>query len=128
MAKLRGAHARQRQAFGKTLGEHEGVGFMLADNEMDLQSARLNIWHTAWVLDQGGKGNIESSIAKVTCSEAVWRVVDRCVQILGGRGVTGESIVMRIFKDIRAFRIYDGPSEVHRWSIAKKILGSQHTG
>lgn len=122
------AYARQRQAFGKTLGEHEGVGFMLADNEMDLQSARLNIWHTAWVLDQGSKGNIESSIAKVTCSEAVWRVVDRCVQILGGRGVTGESIVMRIFKDIRAFRIYDGPSEVHRWSIAKKILGSQHAG
>lgn len=119
------AYARQRQAFGKPLGEHEGVGFMLADNEMDLHSARLNIWHTAWLLDLGSRGNIESSIAKVICSEAVWRVVDRCVQILGGRGVTGESIVMRIFKDIRAFRIYDGPSEVHRWSIAKKIVSRQ---
>lgn len=118
------AYARQRQAFGKPLGEHEGVGFMLADNEMDLQTARLNIWHTAWLLDQGSKGNIESSMAKVICSEAEWRVVDRCVQILGGRGVTGESIVMRIFKDMRAFRIYDGPSEVHRWSVAKKITGS----
>jgi acyl-CoA dehydrogenase len=117
------AYARERQAFGKPLGEHEGVGFMLADNEIDLHSARLNIWHTAWVLDQGGRGNIESSMAKVACSEAEWRVVDRCVQILGGRGVTGESIVMRIFKDMRAFRIYDGPSEVHRWSIAKKITG-----
>jgi acyl-CoA dehydrogenase len=97
---------------------------MLADNEIDLHTARLNIWHTAWLLDQGGRGNIESSMAKVACSEAEWRVVDRCVQILGGRGVTGESIVMRIFKDMRAFRIYDGPSEVHRWSIAKKIVGS----
>lgn len=118
------AYARQRQAFGKPLGEHEGVGFMLADNEIDLQSARLHIWHTAWLLDQGSKGNFESSMAKVACSEAEWRVVDRCVQILGGRGVTGESIVMRIFKDMRAFRIYDGPSEVHRWSMAKKIIGA----
>jgi acyl-CoA dehydrogenase len=118
------AYARERQAFGKPLGEHEGVGFMLADNEIDLHTARLNIWHTAWLLDQGSKGNIESSMTKVACSEAEWRVVDRCVQILGGRGVTGESIVMRIFKDMRAFRIYDGPSEVHRWSIAKKIVGA----
>ncbi|WP_428310534.1 acyl-CoA dehydrogenase family protein [Hydrocarboniphaga sp.] len=116
------AYARKRQAFGKTLGEHEGVGFMLADNEMDLHGARLSIWHTAWMLDQGSRGNIESSISKVAVSEAVWRVVDRCVQILGGQGVTDETIVMRIFKDVRAFRIYDGPSEVHRWSIAKKLL------
>ncbi|CAN7247076.1 acyl-CoA dehydrogenase family protein [Pseudoduganella sp. LjRoot289] len=119
------AYARERQAFGKALGEHEGVGFMLADNEIDLLNARLHIWHTAWLLDQGGRGNIESSMAKVACSEAQWRVVDRCVQILGGRGVTGESIVMRIFKDMRAFRIYDGPSEVHRWSIAKKLMAPQ---
>lgn len=116
------AYARKRHAFGKPLGEHEGVGFQLADNEMELHSARLNIWHTAWVLDQGGKGNLESSMTKVIVSEAVWRVVDRCVQVLGGQGVTGETIVMRIFKDIRAFRIYDGPSEVHRWSIARKLV------
>ncbi|MGQ0502073.1 MAG: acyl-CoA dehydrogenase family protein [Panacagrimonas sp.] len=116
-------YARRRQAFGKPLGEHEGVGFQLADNEIDLHSARLSIWHTAWVLDQGGRGNLESSMTKVMVSEAVWRVVDRCVQVLGGQGVTGETIVMRIFKDIRGFRIYDGPSEVHRWSIAKKLLG-----
>src|SRR5438874_6238174 len=115
-------YARRRQAFGKTLGQHEGVGFMLADNDMDLQTARLHIWHTAWLLDQGQKANFESSRAKVVCSEAQWRVVDRCVQILGGQGVTDETIVMRIFSDMRAFRIYDGPSEVHRWSMARKIV------
>ena len=118
------AYARKRTAFGKPLGEHEGVGFQLADNEMDLHSARLSIWHTAWVLDQGSKGNVESSMTKVMVSEAVWRVVDRCVQVLGGQGVTSETIVMRIFKDIRSFRIYDGPSEVHRWSIARKLMGT----
>lgn len=114
-------YAKKRQAFGQSLIEHEGVGFMLADNEMDLHISRLAIWHCAWVLDQGDKGRHESSVAKVLCSEAEWRVVDRSVQILGAAGVSDESIVARIFKDMRAFRIYDGPSEVHRWSIAKTI-------
>jgi acyl-CoA dehydrogenase len=122
------AYARTRQAFGKALGEHEGVGFMLADNDMDLQTARLHIWHTAWMLDQGHKCNFESSRAKVISSEALWRTVDRSVQILGGQGVTGETIVMRIFMDMRAFRIYDGPSEVHRWSMARKLLHVPSTG
>lgn len=117
-------YARKREAFGKPLGEHEGVGYMLADNDIDIQTARLHILHTAWLLDQGHKANFESSRAKVACSEAEWRVVDRCVQILGGQGVTAETIVMRIFMDMRAFRIYDGPSEVHRWSMARKILSA----
>lgn len=116
------AYVRKRQAFGKPLAEHEGVGFMLADNDMDLHTARLHIWHTAWLLDQGEKCNFESSRAKVVCSEAQWRVVDRSVQMLGGSGVTSESPVMRIFTDMRAFRIYDGPSEVHRWSMARKLV------
>ena len=115
-------YARWRHAFGKPLGSHEGVGFMLADNEMDIHSARLAIWHTAWVLDQGQLAIHDSSMSKVLVSEACWRVVDRCVQILGGRGVTREAVVAKIFADMRAFRIYDGPSEVHRWSIAKRVI------
>ena len=115
-------YARRRTAFGKPLAEHEGVGFMLADNDIDLHTSRLLIWHTAWLLDRGEKGGFESSRAKVACSEAEWRVVDRCVQILGGQGVTAETPVMRIFTDMRAFRIYDGPNEVHRWSMARKLV------
>ena len=115
-------YARRRHAFGKPIGEHEGVGFMLADNDMDLHVARLAIWHCAWVLDRGELALHESSRAKVIVSEATWRVVDRCVQVLGGQGVTDETVVARIFADLRAFRIYDGPSEVHRFSIAKRIL------
>jgi len=119
------AYAKRRQAFGKTLGEHEGVGFMIADNDMDLHTSRLHIWDTALLLDRGERGNFESSRAKVICSEAEWRVVDRCVQILGGQGVTGETQLMKIFKDMRGFRIYDGPSEVHRWSMARKLIGNK---
>ncbi len=115
-------YARRRTAFGKPLGEHEGVGFMLADNEMDLHTSRLVIWHAAWVLDRGERGRHESSMAKVTCSEAIWRVVDRSMQILGGLGITDDTIVAKIFREVRPFRIYDGPSEVHRWSIAQRVL------
>jgi acyl-CoA dehydrogenase len=115
-------YARRRTAFGKPLGEHEGVGFMLADNELDMHTSRLAIWHAAWVLDQGGRGRHESSMAKVICSEAICRVVDRSMQILGGLGVTDDTIVARLYREVRPFRIYDGPSEVHRWSIAQRIL------
>jgi alkylation response protein AidB-like acyl-CoA dehydrogenase len=115
-------YARRREVFGQVLGAHEGVGFMLADNEMDIRMSRLAIWQTAWVLDQGRSGGTESSMAKVICSEAIWRVVDRSVQTLGGQGVTGETLVERIFREVRGFRIYDGPSEVHRWSIARRVM------
>ena len=115
-------YAQQRESFGRKLLAHQGVGFPLADNEMDMHTTRLTIQHCAWVLDQGDQGNVESSMAKVISSEAIWRVIDRSVQVLGGRGVTSESIVERIFRDARAFRIYDGPNEVHRMSLAKQIL------
>ena len=121
-------YARKRQAFGKRLGEHEGIGFFLADNVMDLHQARLVIWHTAWVLDQGGKARKESSMAKVICSEAIWRVVDRSLQTLGGLGITSDVIVSRIMREARAFRIYDGPSEVHRWSLSRTALKQEARG
>jgi len=115
-------YARTREAFGKPIGQHEGVGFSLADNLTQMQLSRLMIWHTAWVLDQGDQARTESSMAKLYCSEALGEVVDRCVQILGGTGITGRTIVKQTYEDIRAFRIYDGPSEVHRWSLARTVL------
>jgi acyl-CoA dehydrogenase len=120
-------HACRRHAFGKPLIDHEGVGFMLADNEIDLKQAELTIDWCAWVLDnvEHGGGIAESSIAKVAVSEALYRIADRCVQVLGGLGVTDDTPVHQIFRDIRAFRIYDGPSEVHRWSLAKRIKRAQ---
>ncbi len=121
-------HAAVRTAFGRPLGEHEGVGFMLADNEIDIVQARHWVWYAAWVLDRGGRGRHETSLAKVAVSEALYRVLDRCVQILGGLGVTHDTVVARLFQDIRAFRIYDGPSEVHRWAIARRCLRQEERG
>jgi acyl-CoA dehydrogenase len=115
------AYACTRQAFGKALVDHEGVGFMLAENAIDLQQAELMIDWCADVLDTGSLGTVESSMAKVAVSEALMRIADRCVQVMGGTGVSGDTIVEQMFREVRAFRIYDGPTEVHKWSLAKKI-------
>lgn len=114
-------YANRRMAFGKLLIDHEGVGFMLAENLIDLKQAELMIDWCASVLDAGNSGSAESSMTKVAVSEALMRVADRCVQAMGGIGVTDKTIVEQVFREIRAFRIYDGPTEVHKWSLAKKI-------
>ena len=114
-------YACRRKAFGKTLIDHEGVGFMLAENLIDLKQAELMIDWCADVLDTGVLGTVESSMAKVAVSEALSRVADRCVQTMGGTGVSGDTMVEQFYREIRAFRIYDGPTEVHKWSLAKKI-------
>ncbi len=124
------AYACKRSAFGKLLVDHEGVGFMLAENLIDLKQAELMIDWCADVLDTGSLGTAESSMAKVAVSEALMRVADRSVQVMGGTGVSGDTIVEQVFREIRAFRIYDGPTEVHKWSLAKKVkrdfLKGQH--
>jgi acyl-CoA dehydrogenase len=114
-------YAARRHAFGKRLIDHEGVGFMLADNLIDLQQSALMIDWCASVLDSGSLGTTESSMTKVAVSDALFRVADRCVQTMGGSGVSRDSIVEQVFREVRAFRIYDGPTEVHKWSLAKKI-------
>jgi acyl-CoA dehydrogenase len=115
------AYACKRMAFGKLLIDHEGVGFMLADNLIDLQQSAQMIDWCADVLDTGALGTAESSMTKVAVSEALSRVADRCVQVMGGAGVTADTVVEHFYREIRAFRIYDGPTEVHKWSLAKKI-------
>jgi acyl-CoA dehydrogenase len=115
------AYAVNRRAFGKPLIDHEGVGFMLAENLIELKQCELIIDWCAGVLDSGAAAMTESSMAKVAVSEALFRVVDRCVQVMGGTGVSRDTVVEQIFRELRAFRIYDGPTEVHKWSIAKKI-------
>lgn len=114
-------YAVKRRAFGQLLIEHEGVGFMLAENQIDLKQAELMIDWCAGGLDSGAKGIGESSMTKVAVSEALFRVADRCVQVMGGTGLTGDTIVEKVFREIRAFRVYDGPTEVHKWSLANRI-------
>lgn len=121
-------YACKRMAFGKPLVDHEGVGFMLAENQIDLKQAELMIDWCAKVLDTGDIGTTESSMAKVAVSEALFRIADKCVQVMGGTGLSRDTVVEQVFREVRAFRVYDGPTEVHKWSLAKKIKKSHAQG
>ncbi|MEM7721239.1 MAG: acyl-CoA dehydrogenase family protein [Pseudomonadota bacterium] len=114
-------YACTRHSFGKPLIDHEGVGFALAQNQIDLQVCSMMIDWCADALDRGEQANVESSMAKVEVSERLFQIADRCVQAMGGTGITDDTIVATLFRETRAFRIYDGPTEVHKWSLAKKI-------
>jgi acyl-CoA dehydrogenase len=109
-----------RSVFGAPIAEHGMAQQMIADNEIELAAARALLWQTAWQVAQGERSTEASSRAKVFISEVVGRVVDRSVQLCGGLGTSAELVVGRIYADVRAFRIYDGASEVHRMSIAKR--------
>ena len=115
-------YANERTGFGKRLGEHQMVQAMLADSAMEIHAARLMNWHAAWVLDTGGQARHETSMAKTYVAETVNRVVDRALQICGSHGVSTDLPLASFFRNARPFRIYDGPSEVHRMVIARTVL------
>ncbi|MCW2692207.1 MAG: bbsG 4 [Mycobacterium sp.] len=109
-----------REVFGAPLADHGMAQQLIADNEIELAASRALLLQTCWLIASGDRGTEASSRTKVFVSEATARIVDRSVQLCGGLGTTEELVVGRIYADIRAFRIYDGASEVHRMSIAKR--------
>lgn len=116
------ARARERQVFGQRLAELGMVQRLLADSEIDIEASRSLIWRAAWRLDQGARAAQETSIAKTFVAEAVGRVVDRALQICGALGVSNDILLSRFYREVRPFRIYDGPSETHRWAIARRAV------
>lgn len=119
----------ERRAFGERLVDLGMMQQMIADSEIDLAATRSLLLKACAVLDDGGRGSEETSIAKVFAGESLCRVADRAQQMCGGLGVSADLPVARIARELRPFRIYDGPSEVHRYSIAKRaarrIVGVQ---
>ena len=109
-----------RELFGHKLADLGMAQQMIADNEIDLAAARVMLLQSCWDLAEGSKGSESSSRVKVFVSEAVGRIVDRSVQLAGGLGTSEDLVIGRLYAEIRAFRIYDGASEVHRMSIAKR--------
>ncbi len=114
--------ATQREAFKVKLSDHQHTQWSVADSVLDLHAAKLVTLQAAWLLDQGDEAREETSMAKLYASEAVNRVFDRAVQVMGGLGYSGDTPVERFFREGRAFRIYDGPSEVHRMVIARNYF------
>jgi acyl-CoA dehydrogenase len=116
------ARAKERTSFGGRLADKQAVEFMLADSEIDLHASRMVTLHAAWKLEVGDEARVETSLCKVFVAEAVGRVLDRALQIGGGLAYSGDAPIERLFRDARAFRIYDGPSEVHRTVIARSLI------
>lgn len=116
------AYASEREQFGQPIGNFQMVQQMLADSAIDIETARLLVLKAAWEIDQGRDPRERIAMAKVYCSEALGRVVDRAVQIHGGMGFCKDLPIERLYRDARIFRIFDGASEVHRMSIARGLL------
>ncbi|MCP9493612.1 MAG: acyl-CoA dehydrogenase family protein [Pyrinomonadaceae bacterium MAG19_C2-C3] len=116
------SRALEREAFGKKLSEHQAIQWMIADSEIDLHTSRMMVMHAAWKHEQGDEIRRESSICKVFVAEAINRVIDRAVQICGALGVSHDTPLADFYANARAFRIYDGASEVHRMVIARGVI------
>lgn len=120
-------HATERQTWGKPLATRQGIQFMLADSEVELQAARLLVHKAAWMADNDQVIRTEAFVAKLYAAEMAQRVTDRCMQILGGFGYLRESPVQSLYRQARVWRIGHGTSEIHRWMIARNMLGLKST-
>jgi alkylation response protein AidB-like acyl-CoA dehydrogenase len=119
------AFAWERKAFGKPIAEHQGVGFMLADMAAEIAAAKSLLYRTAWQAARGELARPElhavAAAAKLVCSETAGRVLDRAVQIHGGRGYMRENPVERLWREVRVDRIWEGTSEIQRTILLNEL-------
>ena len=117
-------YGRKRRQFDRPLTEFQGIQFKLAEMATELEAARLLVYQAAWAHDSGAAdAKLKSSMAKLFATEAAQRIVDQALQIHGGMGVVVGSVVERLYRDVRALRIYEGTSEIQKLVIARELLG-----
>jgi len=116
------AHCLARPMFGKTLADFQLTQAALADMATEIDAARLLTYRAAWLRDRGAPASMEVAMAKLTATESAQGVIDRAVQMFGGRGVTRGEIVEHLYRDIRALRIYEGATEVQKLIIGRELL------
>jgi acyl-CoA dehydrogenase len=115
-------YGAQRKTFGQPLVEHQALAFRFAQMSARTEAARLCVYRSAWLLDQGKPAIRESSTAKLVGGEWSWETVDECFQIFGGNAyIHGEYMIERIWRDLRVARIYDGSSEVQQMVISQQL-------
>jgi acyl-CoA dehydrogenase len=116
-------HSKARRQFGRAIGEFQGIQFKLADMATELEAARLLVYQAAWSHDCAGPdAKLRSSMAKLYATETGQRIIDQALQIHGGVGLVSGSIMERLYRDIRALRIYEGTSEIQKLIIARELL------
>src|SRR6185295_16129808 len=120
------AHARTRRQFGKPIGEFQLVQEKLARMATDLTAARLLVYRAAWEADRGAERvTLEAAMAKAFATEAAQRIVDDAIQVLGGTGVLASHPVDRLYRAVRALRIYEGTTEIQHLVISGQIMEDQ---
>ena len=122
-------YSRKRRQFGQALAEFQATQFKLADMATELEASRLLVYQAAWTRDHNQSDlKQKSSMAKLYATEAAQRIVDQALQIHGGMGVVVGTPVERLYRDVRALRIYEGTSEIQRLVIARNLLKSSQQG
>lgn len=116
-------YAPQRSTFGAPLAERQAIQWWVADAATKIKACRLMAYETAWKLDQARDVRTDVSMIKVFATEMAWEIVDRAMQTFGAMGMTKEMPLHLMASQVRNMRIYDGPSEVHRWVVARDLLG-----
>lgn len=116
------AYVKQRKTFGALLADRQGVQWMLADGYMALHATRLMVHDAAAKLDLGQDARVETFMAKITGVESGFKVIDDCLQLHGGMGLTRETPLERYWRDLRSFRITEGPTEVLKTTMARSII------
>jgi acyl-CoA dehydrogenase len=116
------AYSLKRQTFGKPIAEHQAIQIKLANMVQAVRAARLLTWHSAWTIDHGEKGTLESSIAKCFASDAALEVADEAIQTFGGYGYMKEYPVEKLLRDAKLTQIYEGANEIQRTVIARELL------
>jgi butyryl-CoA dehydrogenase/short/branched chain acyl-CoA dehydrogenase len=119
------AYAKQRQQFGKTIGEFQGVQFTLAEMATDVEAARLLVYNAARLRDAGRPFTTEAAMAKLFASQIAETVASRAVEVLGGVGFTKDFPVEKLYRDAKIGRIYEGTSNMQKLVIAKNLLGKR---
>jgi acyl-CoA dehydrogenase len=116
-------YCRERRQFGRAIGEFQGIQFKLADMATELEAARLLVYQAAWSHDCAkADARVQSSMAKLYATEAAQRIIDQALQLHGGVGLVSGSIMERLYRDVRALRIYEGTSEIQKVIIARELL------
>jgi acyl-CoA dehydrogenase len=116
-------YAPQRVTFGAPLATRQTIQWWVADAATQIHACRLMAYDAAWKVDEGRNARSELSMVKVFATEMAWDIVDKAIQTFGGMGVSKEMPLQLMASKVRNMRIYDGPSEVHRWVVARKLLG-----
>ncbi|MHB1122583.1 MAG: acyl-CoA dehydrogenase family protein [Ramlibacter sp.] len=115
-------YALERRQFGKAIAEFQLVQAMLADSQAEMSAARAMVIQGAAACDAGENISMDASCCKMFASEMVGRVADRAVQVFGGTGYMQESVVERLYRDVRVFRIYEGTTQIQQVTIAKHLI------